>query len=58
MSTTQRQIIELLAEGKPVWYVAAIVNITNHEVYLIGRSAGYPDRSKLRTAVWQRPEAA
>jgi hypothetical protein len=53
--TNERQlIITMLAEGNPVWYVAAMVNKHSHDVYLIGRTAGYPDRAKLRRAVWQQ----
>jgi hypothetical protein len=55
--TNERQmIITMLAEGNPVWYVAAMVNKRNHDVYLVGRSAGYPDRAKLRRAVWRDRE--
>jgi hypothetical protein len=45
-------IITMLAEGNPVWYVAAMVNMRSHDVYMIGRAAGYPDKAKLRRAVW------
>jgi hypothetical protein len=60
MSTSaDRQIvIELLAQGKPVWYVAAMLNKDRHEVYLIGRSAGYPDLLKLRRIAWLQTHPA
>jgi hypothetical protein len=49
---TRNMIINMLAEGSPVWYVAGMVKMRNHDVYLIGREAGYPDKAKLRRAVW------
>jgi hypothetical protein len=52
-SEERRMIITMLAEGNPVWFVAAMVNKRSHDVYLIGRSAGYPDRARLRRAVRQ-----
>lgn len=60
MSATaeRRMIVKLLAEGNPVWYVAAMVNKSSHDVYLIGRAAGYPDKTKLRRAVWQEAQQA
>jgi hypothetical protein len=45
-------IISMLAEGSPVWYVAGMVNMRSHDVYVIGREAGYPDKAQLRRAVW------
>jgi hypothetical protein len=54
----RQMIIKMLAEGNPVWFVAAMVNKSSHDVYLIGRSAGYPDRTKLRKAVWQMAQPA
>lgn len=50
--TANLMIVTMLAEGNPVWYVAAMVNKRSHDVYLIGRAAGYPDKAKLRRAVW------
>jgi hypothetical protein len=29
-----------------------MVNMRSHDVYMIGREAGYPDRARLRRAVW------
>ncbi|WP_350274002.1 hypothetical protein [Kribbella sp. HUAS MG21] len=49
---TRNMIVTMLAEGNPVWYVAAMVKMRNHDVYLVGREAGYPDKAKLRRAVW------
>jgi hypothetical protein len=59
----QQMIITMLAEGNPVWFVAGMVNMRSHDVYLIGKAAGYPDKYKLRRAVWaarnqSRPLAA
>ena len=51
-TATTTMIITMLAEGSPVWYVAGMVNMRSHDVYLIGRAAGYPDKAKLRRAVW------
>lgn len=55
-SDERQMIITMLAEGNPVWYVAAMVNKRSHDVYVIGCSAGYPDRAKLRRAVWARQQ--
>ena len=57
-SDERRLIIAMLAEGNPVWYIAAMVNKRGHDVYLIGRSAGYPDRTKLRRSVWAQQQQA
>ena len=51
-NSANQMIIAMLAEGNPVWYVAAMVNMRSHDVYLIGKAAGYPDKAKLRRAVW------
>jgi hypothetical protein len=51
-NTTNQMIVTMLAEGNPVWFVAAMVNMRSHDVYEIGRAAGYPDKTKLRRAVW------
>jgi len=51
-TTANQMIVTMLAEGNPVWYVAAMVNMRSHDVYVIGRAAGYPDKAKLRRAVW------
>ncbi|WBQ07119.1 hypothetical protein [Kribbella sp. CA-293567] len=53
-NSTEQMIVTLLAEGNPVWYVAAMVNRRSHDVYLVGKAAGYPDRTKLRRAVLAR----
>lgn len=49
---TRNMIVTMLAEGSPVWYVAGMVNMRSHDVYVIGCEAGYPDKAKLRRAVW------
>lgn len=51
-NTTNQAIVTMLAEGNPVWYVAAMVKMRSHDVYVIGVAAGYPDKVKLRRAVW------
>ncbi|MEV0287468.1 hypothetical protein AB0H36_25425 [Kribbella sp. NPDC050820] len=51
-TATTNLIITMLAEGSPVWFVAGMVNMRSHDVYVIGRAAGYPDKAKLRRAVW------
>jgi hypothetical protein len=51
-NTERQMIVTMLAEGNPVWYVAAMVNMRSHDVYAIGCAAGYPDKVKLRRAVW------
>ena len=51
-NSTHQMIVTMLAEGNPVWFVAAMVNMRSHDVYEIGRAAGYPDKAKLRRAVW------
>lgn len=51
-TATTNLIITMLAEGNPVWFVAGMVNMRSHDVYVIGRAAGYPDKAKLRRAVW------
>ena len=51
-NTVKNMIVTMLAEGSPVWYVAGMVNMRSHDVYVIGRAAGYPDKARLRRAVW------
>ena len=51
-TATTTMIVTMLAEGSPVWFVAGMVKMRNHDVYVIGRAAGYPDKAKLRRAVW------
>ncbi|GAB2670711.1 hypothetical protein [Kribbella swartbergensis] len=51
-TATTTMIVTMLAEGNPVWFVAGMVNMRSHDVYMIGRAAGYPDKAKLRRAVW------
>jgi hypothetical protein len=56
-NSAQQMIVTMLAEGNPVWYVAAMVNMRSHDVYVIGRAAGYPDKTKLRRAVLVRRQS-
>lgn len=50
-TTEHKAIVRLLAAGKPVWYVAAVTKSHAHDVYAVGVSYGYPDRTRLRQAV-------
>jgi hypothetical protein len=50
-TTEHKAIVTLLAAGKPVWYVAAVTKSHAHDVYAVGASYGYPDRTRLRQAV-------
>lgn len=47
-TTEHKTIVTLLAAGKPIWYVAAVTNAHAHDVYAVGASYGYPDRTRLR----------
>ncbi|WP_165956782.1 hypothetical protein [Kribbella antibiotica] len=58
MNATTTMIVSMLAEGHPVWYVAAMVNMSSHDVYEIGHAAGYPDKAKLRCALLAARHAA
>jgi hypothetical protein len=49
----RKTIVTQLAEGKPVWYVAAVTKAHAHDVYTVGVSHGYPDQARLRQAVAQ-----
>ena len=43
MSTnTVTTIITMLAQGRPVWYVAAVTKLHVHEVHAVGVQHGYP----------------
>jgi hypothetical protein len=61
-TTEHKAIVTLLAAGKPVWYVAAVIKSHPHDVHSVGAAYGYPDRIRLRQAVKQfaavGPEAA
>jgi hypothetical protein len=51
-TTTEHQaIVTLLAQGRPVWYVAAVTKLRMEEINRVGRSYGYPDHYKLRQAL-------
>jgi hypothetical protein len=50
-ATEHKTIVTQLADGKPVWYVAAMTKAHAHDVYTVGVSYGYPDRARLRQAV-------
>ena len=49
-TTEHKTIVTLLAAGKPVWYVAAVTKARAHDVYAVGASYGYPDRTRLQQA--------
>ena len=44
-NSKQQMIITMLAEGNPVWFVAAMVNMRSHDVYLIGKAVLTPTSS-------------
>jgi hypothetical protein len=44
-------IVTMLAEGSPVWYVAAVTKSHRHYVYSVGTQYGYPDRATLRRSL-------
>ncbi|HYU86040.1 MAG TPA: hypothetical protein VEK80_14670 [Kribbellaceae bacterium] len=50
-TTEHRTIVSMLAQGRPVWYVAAVTKLHMHEVNHVGRAYGYPDAHKLRQAL-------
>ena len=50
MSAEHRMIVTMLAEGHPVWYVAAMVRRHSQEVEAVAESYGFPDRRRLRRA--------
>ncbi len=43
-----RAIVAMLADGSPVWYVAAVTKSDRHNVYAVGARYGYPDRARLK----------
>jgi hypothetical protein len=47
----QRLIVEMLADGSPVWYVAAVTKKDRHSTYLVGLQHGYPHRGALKQAL-------
>ncbi|HEY3002172.1 MAG TPA: hypothetical protein VGJ44_07455 [Kribbellaceae bacterium] len=59
-TTAEHQtIVSMLADGRPVWYVAAVTKTHSHDVYAVGVSYGYPDTRKLRLALSRlRPDLA
>ena len=46
-----RPIVTMLAEGSPVWYVAAVTKSDRHHVYAVGARFGYPNRATLKRAL-------
>ena len=48
-----RTIVTMLAEGSPVWYVAAVTKSHRHYVYSVGTEFGYPDRATLKRSLRQ-----
>ncbi len=49
----QRTIVEMLAEGRPVWYVAAVTKSDRHDAYAVGTQYGYPNRTTLKQSLQQ-----
>ena len=52
-----RTIVAMLAEGSPVWYVAAVTKSDRHQAYAVGARYGYPDREALKRSL-QEPTGA
>ncbi len=48
-----RSIVAMLAEGSPVWYVAAVTKSDRHHAYTVGTRYGYPDRAELKRSLQQ-----
>jgi hypothetical protein len=48
-----RTIVAMLAEGSPVWYVAAVTKSDRHHAYTVGTQYGYPDRATLKRCLQQ-----
>jgi hypothetical protein len=48
-----RPIVTMLADGSPVWYVAAVTKSDRHDVYAVGARYGYPNRATLKRALEQ-----
>ncbi len=48
-----RSIVAMLAEGSPVWYVAAVTKSDRHHAYTVGTRYGYPDRAALKRSLQQ-----
>jgi len=46
-------IVAMLAEGRPVWYVAAVTKSDRHHGYAVGAKYGYPDRATLKRSLHQ-----
>jgi hypothetical protein len=55
----RRMVITMLAEGHPVWFVAAQVRRHSRDVEAVAKQHGYPDPARLRrAAVRLAPKAA
>jgi hypothetical protein len=46
----RRMVITMLAEGHPVWFVAAQVTRHSRDVEAVAKQHGYPDPASLRRA--------
>jgi hypothetical protein len=46
-----RAIVAMLADGRPVWYVAAVTKSHRHHVHAVGVRYGYPNRATLKQAL-------
>jgi hypothetical protein len=49
-ANTVTTIVTMLAQGRPVWYVAAVTKLRVHEVHSVGVQHGYPYPDRLRRA--------
>jgi hypothetical protein len=53
-----RMVVVMLAEGNPVWYVAAQMRRHSADVQQLAESYGYPDARRLRRAAAQLTRTA
>jgi hypothetical protein len=52
----RRMVVTMLAEGHPVWFVAAQVGRHSRDVEALARQHGYPDATRLRRAAYALAE--
>jgi hypothetical protein len=52
-TSERRMVVVMLAEGHPVWYVAAQVRRHSSDVQELAESHGFPDARRLRRAAAQ-----
>jgi hypothetical protein len=57
-TTAETRMVVMLAEGNPVWYVAAQMRRHSADVQQLAESYGYPDARRLRRAAAQLTRTA